>query len=140
MIYLDTSAVVPLFVREPVSDTVDAWVESCSESLVSSDWLTTEFASALSIKVRRGELNARQAAAARKSFVEFCNTGLRLLSVSRSAFDIAAQMTVDAHSGLRAGDSLHLSVALEAGIRELATADEVLARNATMKGLSVTRF
>jgi len=29
MIYLDTSAVVPVFVNEPDSDRVEAWVASC---------------------------------------------------------------------------------------------------------------
>jgi predicted nucleic acid-binding protein len=140
MIYLDTSAVVPLFVRESASDAVDAWLESCSESLVSSDWLTTEFASALSIKVRRGELNATQASAVWKDFGDFCASGLRLLPVGRSAFAEAAKLTRDAGSGLRAGDSLHMAVALDAGVKALATADEVLARNATAKGLSVTRL
>jgi len=140
MIYLDTSAVVPVFIREPASEAVDAWLESCSETLVSSDWLVTEFASALSIKVRRGEINTKQAAAAWKDFGDFCTSGLRLLPVSRTVFEDAATMTRQASSGLRAGDSLHMAVVLEAGIKELATADEVLARNAKAKGLSVTMF
>ena len=56
MIYLDTSAAIPLFIPEPASDAVDAWFESCDETLISSDWILTEFASALSIKVRCGEI------------------------------------------------------------------------------------
>ena len=52
MIYLDTSAAVPLFVREPASAAVDAWFETCSDPLLSSDWIVTEFASALSLKER----------------------------------------------------------------------------------------
>lgn len=140
MIYLDTSAVVPVFLREPASDAVDAWLEACSQPLVSSDWLVTEFSSALSIKVRRGEINTKQATAAWKDFCDFCTSGLRLLPVSRVAFEDAAKMVREASSGLRAGDSLHLAVALETGIKELATADQVLARNAKAKGLSVTKF
>jgi predicted nucleic acid-binding protein len=140
MIYLDTSAVVPVFVQEPASEAVDAWMESCSQPLVSSDWLVTEFASALSIKVRRGEINTKQAAAAWKDFSDFCASGLRLLPVSRTVFVDAAAMAREASSGLRAGDSLHLAVVLEAGIKELATADDVLARNAQARGLSVTMF
>jgi predicted nucleic acid-binding protein len=52
----------------------------------------------------------------------------------------AAAMAREASSGLRAGDSLHLAVVREAGIKELATADDVLARNAQARGLSVTMF
>ena len=72
MIYLDTSAAIPLFVPEPASDAVDAWLESCDDTLISSDWILTEFASALSIKVRRGEIEQKQAQAAWKDFENFC--------------------------------------------------------------------
>lgn len=140
MIYLDTSAAVPLFVREPASDAVDAWLESCTDPIVSSDWIVTEFASALSIKVRKGEINARQARAAWKDFDAFCNSGLRLLPVSRKAFKVAAMMALNATSGLRSGDSLHLAMALEAGASGLSTADDTLAISAKAKGLKVIRF
>ena len=140
MIYLDTSAAVPLFVREPASEAVDAWLESCTDPIISSDWTVTEFASALSIKVRRGEINARQARAAWKDFNAFCNSGLRLLPVSRNAFKEAAGMALNAASGLRSGDSLHLAMALEAGASGLSTADDMLENGAKAKGLKVIRF
>jgi predicted nucleic acid-binding protein len=140
MIYLDTSAAVPLFVQEPASEAVDAWLESCTDPLISSDWIVTEFASALSIKVRRGEINARQARAAWKDFDAFCNSGLRLLPVSRKAFKDAARMALNTPSGLRSGDSLHLAMALEAGASGLSTADDTLGNNAKAKGLKVIRF
>ena len=140
MIYLDTSAAVPMFIPEPASDAVDAWYEACTEPLIASDWILTEFASALSIKERRGEVTTKQARAAWKDFTAFCNAGIRLLPVTRQAFENAASMTLKAASGLRAGDSLHLSVALEAGASGIATADAVLAENAKAKGLDVKRF
>jgi predicted nucleic acid-binding protein len=140
MIYLDTSAAVPLFVPEPASMAVDAWLESCTLPLVSSDWILTEFASALSIKVRRGELTARQGSAAWKGFDEFRQGGLRLLPLTRKAFDEAAKLVREADSGLRAEDSLHLAMALEAGATGFATADGTLEKNAKAKGLNVDRF
>jgi predicted nucleic acid-binding protein len=140
MIYLDTSAVVPMFVPEPASNTVDAWYESCADSLVSSDWIVTEFASALSIKVRRGEIAEKQANAAWKNFTAFCRAGLRLVPVSRQGFEAAASMARDVASGLRAGDSLHLAMALEVGASGFATADGTLEKNAQVNGLAVNRF
>lgn len=140
MVYLDTSAAVPLFVPESTSAAVDAWLESCSGPLVSSDWIVTEFSSALSLKVRRGELSAKQAAAAWKGFTGFCGAGLRLLPVSRAAFSEAANLVRDAASGLRSRDSLHLAMALEAGAISFATADDTLEKNAKAKGLNVNRF
>ena len=100
----------------------------------------TEFASALSIKVRRGEINARQAHAAWTDFDVFRNAGLRLLPVSRKALKEAAMMALNAKSGLRSSDSLHLAMALEAGASGLSTADDTLANNAKSKGLNVIRF
>ena len=100
----------------------------------------TEFASALSIKVRRGEINARQARAAWKDFSVFRNSGLRLLPVSRTACREAAMLALNAAGGMRSGNSLHLAMALEAGASGVSTADEVLEKNAKAKGLNVIRF
>ena len=100
----------------------------------------TEFSSALSIKVRKGEISAKQAQAAWKDFDAFCNSGLRLLPVSRKAFAEAAGMARKATSGLRSGDALHLAMALEAGASGIATADETLAKNAKANGLAVSQI
>ena len=140
MIYLDTSAAIPLFIPEPISDAVDAWFEACDETLISSDWILTEFASALSIKVRRGEIEQKQAQAAWKDFESFCQSGLRLVTVSRQAFLRAAQLVRDVPSRLRSGDSLHLAMSIEVGAASIATADVNLAKNAKLKGLAVNRF
>ena len=140
MIYLDTSVAIPLFIPEPTSDAVDAWFEACEDTLISADWILTEFATALSIKVRRGEIEQKQAQAAWKNFESFCQSGLRLVPVSRQAFGQAAQLVLDAASGLRSGDSLHLAMAIETGASSIATADLNLAKNAKLKGLAVNRF
>ncbi len=55
MIYVDTSALVPLFIREPKSEAVIAWIESSGERLAISEWSLVEFASAAAIKVRTGQ-------------------------------------------------------------------------------------
>ena len=140
MIYLDTSVAIPLFIPEPTSDAVDAWFEAFDDTLISSDWILTEFASALSIKVRRTEIEQKQAQAAWKDFESFCQSGLRLVPVSRQAFGQAAQLVRNVSSALRSGDSLHLSMALEAGAASIATADDTLAKNAQSMGLAVNRF
>ena len=140
MIYLDTSAAIPMFVPEPASDAVDAWFESCDDPLISSDWILTEFASALAIKERRGEIDRKQAQTAWKDFESFCQSGLRLVPVSRQAFEHAARLARNARSGLRSGDSLHLSMALEVGAASVVTADATLEKNARSMGLAVNRF
>ncbi len=140
MIYLDTSAAVPLFVQEPASDRVAAWFAACEDPIVAADWIVTEFASALSLKERRGEVTAGNAQAAWAEFEAFCGTGLRLVPVSRKSFEEAARLVRDVSSGLRSGDSLHLAVALEIGASRMATADANLDANAKKKGLTTIRF
>jgi predicted nucleic acid-binding protein len=130
MIYLDTSAAVPLFVPEPSSAAVDAWYEGCADILVSSDWIMTEFASALAMKERTGALSAKDARNAWREFESFSSAGMRLLPLSREAFRQAATLVRQHERGLRAGDALHLAAALEVGAKSLATLDANQASNA----------
>ncbi len=140
MIYLDTSAAVPLFVPEPASDSIAAWLEASTDMLISADWILTEFASALAVKVRRGELNQKHAKAAWEDFERFSQTGLRLVPVARATFARAAQLVRQGRGGLRAGDALHLATALESAVSGIATSDSQLQRNALDQGLAVTKF
>ena len=127
MVYLDTSAAVPLFVAEPSSEGIDRWLEACDVPIVSSDWIITEFASALSIKERSGTLTAKDAKAAWRSFETFCEAGLRLAPVSRRDFKEAAKMARQPGHGLRSSDALHLAVAIESGCDVFLTNDNQLA-------------
>lgn len=100
----------------------------------------TEFASVLSIKERQGEITEQDARAVWSEFQSFCDNGVRLVPVSREAFREAGRLARVSASGLRAGDSLHLAVALELGTSNLATADGVLDANAKEQGLGTIRF
>lgn len=55
-LYLDASVIVPLFVQETHSDAIAGWIEQVEEPLLVSDLAASEFASALSRMVRKGEL------------------------------------------------------------------------------------
>ena len=140
MVYFDTSVAIALFVPEPTSEAAEAWFAFCTDRLVSSDWLLTEFASALLSKARRKEIAKTQATAIWKYFWEFSRCGLRLPPVSRSAFDAAARLARNVASGLRSGDSQHLAMAIEAGAACMATTDGNLAKNATTNGVAVEWF
>ncbi len=140
MVYLDTSAAVPLFVPEPSSDLVDRWLDACDIPIVSSDWILTEFASALSIKERSGTLSARNGKAAWRSFETFCQSGLRLAAVTRQAFEDAAKMARHPAHGLRSSDALHLAVARQIGATTIATLDITMARNAQRLKMRTVEF
>lgn len=130
MIYLDTSVAVSLLVPEPRTPDVKAWFAGLAEVPVGSDWLLTEFDSAISIKVRSGELSEANAKAVRKEFDRLTTSGLRIVPVSRSAFRDAADLAKQHTQRLRAGDALHLAVARDVGADSVATLDAVMSANA----------
>ena len=140
MLYVDTSVIVALLTVEPKTPAVTAWYAALRDAPICADWLLTEFSSALSIKLRAGQLTKTHARRVRKEFDLLAAGGLRLAPVSRAAFSQAAEMLKQHQHGLRAGDSLHLAVALELGVSQMATLDGTLAKNARRKGLGLIKF
>lgn len=138
--YVDTSVLVALCVNEPRSVDVSRWYAKCKDKLVSSVWSVTEFASALGIKQRTGQITTEQAQIAWQSFQRLCTNDLTLLSPDTNLFHKAAFLTLDAATSLRAGDALHLTSALQANVKRMATLDDVFARNAKQLKISVVVF
>lgn len=140
MIYVDTSVIVALLTVEPETLDVTAWYAGLRDTPTCSDWLLTEFCSAISIKQRTGQINKANAKRVRKEFGLLAEGGLRIVPVSRGAFSLAAEMVRQHDHGLRAGDSLHLAVALELGASHMATLDGTLAANTRRHGMELTEF
>jgi predicted nucleic acid-binding protein len=126
MVYVDTSVIVALLTKEPATDEITQWFVATADSLVSADWCAVEFASAIAIKQRMGQLRSVHARAVHTAFKELTTGGLRLLPVPRSAFHRAADLSRAYRDGLRAGDALHLAVAIEAGARVFAGLDKTM--------------
>lgn len=140
MVYVDTSVIVALLTTEIKTQAVVDWYGSLQEIPTVSDWLLPEFSSAISIKVRTGQLTAATAKEVTKEFELLAENGLRLAPVSREAFKRAEGMVRNHHDGLRAGDSLHLAVALELGASHIATLDNNMAANAKRSGIELIDF
>ncbi|MBI5659944.1 MAG: type II toxin-antitoxin system VapC family toxin [Nitrosomonadales bacterium] len=138
--YVDTSVLVALCANEPKSESVSRWYAKCKDKLVSSAWCVTEFASALGIKQRTGQLTTAEAQVAWQSFQRLCANDMALLSPDTDIFHKAAFLTLDATTGLRAGDALHLTSALQANVKRMATLDDVFARNAKQRKIAVVAF
>ena len=130
MVYVDTSVLVPLFLHEPHSAAAADWYAREKAELVAAAWCIPEFASALGIKQRAGAIDARQAQGAWARFERMTAADLRLLPVEPGNFHRAAELVLEASSALRAGDALHLACAEAAGVKQMATLDDVLSRNA----------
>jgi hypothetical protein len=140
MIYVDTSVIVALLTVEPKTRNATAWYAGLRDTPSCSDWLLTEFSSALSVKLRTGQISEANAKRVRKEFALLAEGGLRIVPVSRGAFGHAAEMVKLHDHGLRAGDSLHLAVALELGASHMATLDGTLAANAKRNGMKLIEF
>ena len=130
MVYVDTSALVALIVNEPGSAGVASWYAAEKNELVSAASCVTEFGSALGLKQRTGQLDADQARAAWERFERLVASDVRLVPVETVDFHRAAMLTLDAQSGIRAANALHLACAERAGARGLATLDGLMVKNA----------
>jgi predicted nucleic acid-binding protein len=130
MLYVDTSVLVALCTNEAKTADVVNWYAACTDELASAAWCVTEFASALGIKQRTGQLTESQAQAAWVKFERMCANDLQLLPVEATTFHKAAMLTMDVTAGLRAGDALHLACAMQAKATGMVTLDALLAKNA----------
>ncbi len=130
MLYVDTSVLVALCTKEAKTADVVKWYAGCTQELASAAWCVTEFASAMGLKQRTGQLTEEQAQTAWLQFERMCANDLQLLPVEVMTFHRAAMLTMDASAGLRAGDALHLACAMEAKAQGIVTLDAVLTKNA----------
>jgi predicted nucleic acid-binding protein len=135
MIDLDTSVVVALLTSEERSAQALDWFAQSREHLISSDWLITETHSALGIKQRHHGLSSQACQAAGEPFERLLQGGVELRSLDRGRYCQAAELLQDPALGLRAGDALHLAVALPSRCTQLASFDGRMQQAATALGM-----
>ncbi len=135
MLYLDTSVVLPLFVNEDVSAAVKKWAAAQRATMTVSEWVNTEFVSALALKVRTGVMSNSDRSRATGLFDEQ-RSGFRTLSFESRFFVDARNFIADYNTGLRASDALHLAIAASVSAT-LCTRDRRFAEAATQLGRPV---
>ena len=132
MLYVDSSILVGLCTKETKSPAINKWYENSRDlHLISSTWMFTEFASALSIKERTGQITPKESKSAWKIFEAICNNDIELLPVDNKVFYSAGLLVLDSSSKLRSGDALHLAAAKFFKAKAIITLDKVLEKNAS---------
>jgi predicted nucleic acid-binding protein len=134
LIYLDTSVLVAYYCPEPLSRRAERLIRAHSRPAV-SDLTEVELRSALSRKVRLGELSTTGATQIASRFFGHLEEGLYTRNpVERRHYDMAGEWLGRFTLTLRTLDALHLAVVTAGGFR-LATADATLARSAKALGI-----
>jgi uncharacterized protein len=133
VIYLDTSVLGAIFFREPNALAVTKKIEVArGAGLAISAWTLAEMASVGGAKERTGAIDHATRQRAMAAFQRFVSANLSLTEIEPTDFRSAA-LLLDGPGALRAGDALHLAIALRLRA-ELATLDHRLADAATARG------
>jgi uncharacterized protein len=136
MPYIDTSVLVAALTNEAETVRVQIWLgDQEPAELTISEWVATEFSAALSVKIRTGQIEARHRAEALAAFTRLSAESFEILPISGAQFRIAARFADQYALGLRAGDALHLAIAVDHGAT-IVTLDHRLAEAATALGVS----
>ena len=139
--YLDTSALAKWYLNESGSEVFVSFLQSLDSAVISSLTLT-EMRSLLSRRRRTGDLTAELESLLSAAFLEDIDRGwLQRYPVDGARFTEARNLIGRyPHLPLRTLDALHLTLASQAGIPILTTADAVMAETASLMGLAVERF
>ncbi len=137
-LYLDTSVFVAALTKETETIRIQAWLaEQAPGTLAISEWVTTEFSSALSIELRTRQLQVKHRAEALAMFARLRAESLAVLPISGEQFRTAAHFADQHTLNLRAGDALHLAICSAHGAT-LCTLDRRLSEAGAALGVETT--
>lgn len=139
--YIDTSAVAKWYLPEAGSDAFSNWMQQQDETCISS--LTkTEFRCLLARRQRMRLLSSEQVQEIYAKFQQDIQDAHLLLYPVENQHILNAELMIESLLSvpLRTLDAIHLSVAHEISVNELATADRVMAQAAKRLEMTLIWF
>lgn len=136
MLYLDTSVLVAYYLPEALSGKIQKLLTRQSGAAI-SPLVETELLSALSRKVRTGELSESDARRVAALFdVHICDAVFEMVHIHPREYRLARDWLATFSTPLRPLDALHLAAAFSNDL-ELVTADEAMASAGKAFGVRV---
>jgi uncharacterized protein len=134
--YLDASALVSMFLTDAHTPAIDRWIKMTLHQLCTSQLGTVEFASALSIRLRRHDVTYADASKHLVSLDHWQRDNARTVKITSADFDHAEKLVRQFELKLRGPDALHVAVCARIGATMI-TFDAALANAMISLGLTV---
>jgi len=140
-IYLDSSALVKLYLPEKESEALDRFLVG-RRDLVISELSITEVISAIARSKREGVLESKHVERIYEAVLADARSGsFRRLDVSPAIHRSAERILLASESTpLRTVDAVHIALAVFSGVKYLSTFDIRMSEAAVRHGLKVLRF
>ena len=139
--YPDTSFLVPLYVDEDQTATVQRYAEAMEDALMFTPFHRLELRTALRVRVFRKEVTSFQLQSAlRRNEGHLLEEVLKHISLPWADALREAERLGEAHlmeTGVRSGDLLHVASAVVLGARDFLTFDQRQKKLARLAGLKV---
>ena len=133
--YIDTSALLPYYREEIMSQQIESLLTSLQPPILISNLTKVEFISAIARWVRMGELSEVQANSLENTFNKDVNSGLFVCrQILSSHFNQAEKWLSGRKTALRTLDALHIACSWDNAAR-LITCDTIMHRSATTLGI-----
>jgi predicted nucleic acid-binding protein len=134
ILYLDASALLPLFIQETTTSRAHELLRG--NILVISDFAVAEFSSGVARRTRLGEVNYSGASAVFAALDAWMSSAARRESLTTGDVGVAISLVRRLDLGLRAPDAINIAITQRCEA-QLLTFDEKMARSARSVGITV---